>query len=263
MESKMALSKRAKGAIWIIVAVIIGIPILLFLVVLLRLDSIVRIGVEVGGTRALGVETTLKSANVSLMGRSITLKGLDVANPKGFTSPSFFKADLIGVSAEVGALRKKEIHLYAVQLEGPEIAYELARPKSNVAALMDNLNANQQAPKPGGEKGTEVTLKIDRLTISDAKVHVVAFSKPLDVSLGTVVINNLDDGHGGGIPPDQVLSAVLRSLTNSITDQVKGLPSSITKDILPNVEKEAGGLGENLKNTGESIGSKIKKLFGN
>jgi hypothetical protein len=259
----MALSKRAKGTLWIIVAIIIGIPILLFLVVLLRLDSIVRAAVEVGGTRALGVETRLKSANVSLMGRSITLKGLDVANPKGFTTPSFFKADLIGVSAEVSALRKKEIHLYAVTLDEPEITYEVARPKTNVAALMDNLNSNEQAPEPSGEKGQPVKLKIDKLSISNAKVHVIVFGKPLDVSLGTVVINNLDDGHGNAIPPGQILSAVLRNLTDSITNEVKGLPSSVTKDILPNIEKQAGGVGENLKNTGESIGSQIKKLFGN
>ena len=181
----MTLSKRAKGTLWIIVAVIIGIPILLLLVVLLRLDSIVRMGVQVGGTRALGVETRLDSANVSLLGRSITLRGLNVANPKGFTGPTFVKADLISVSAEVGKLRKKEIHLYLVTLDGPEITYEVARPKTNVAVLMDNLKGNAEAPKPAGEKGEPVKLKIDRFTMSNAKVHVIVFGKSLDVSLGT------------------------------------------------------------------------------
>jgi hypothetical protein len=128
---------------------------------------------------------------------------------------------------------------------------------------MDNLKGNEEAPKPGGEKGEPVKLKIDKLTISNAKVHLIVFGKPLDVSLGTVVINNLDDGHGNAIPTDQILSAVLRNLTGSITDEVKGLPSSITKDILPSVEKEAGSVGENLKKTGEGIGGEVKKLFGN
>ena len=148
----MTLSKRAKRTLWIIVAAIVGIPILLILVVLLRLDSIVRMGVQVGGTRALGVETRLNSAAVSLLGRSIALRGLDVANPNGFKSPSFLKADLISVSAEVGALRKKEIHLYLVTLDGPEITYEYAKPKSNLTALMDNLKGNEEAPKPAGKR---------------------------------------------------------------------------------------------------------------
>ena len=106
-------------------------------------------------------------------------------------------------------------------------------------------------------------LKIDKLTVSNAKVHVVVMGKTFDVSLGTVVINNLDDGHGNAIPTDQVLSAVLAKLAGSITDEVKGLPNSVAKDILPGLKKEAGGLGENLKKTGEGLGGKIKKLFGN
>jgi hypothetical protein len=259
----MTLSKKAKGTLWIIAAVIIGIPILLILVVLLRLDSIVRTGIQIGGTSALGVETRLQSANVSLLGRSITLRGLDVANPKGFKSPSFVKADLISVSAEVGVLRKKEIHLYLVTLDAPEITYEVAKPKSNLATLMDNLKGNEQAPKPAGEKGEPVKLKIDRLTLSNAKVHVLVMGNPLDVSLGTVVINNLDDGHGNAIPTDQVLSAVLAKLAGSITDEVKGLPNRVAKDILPGLKKEASDLPANLKKTGEGLGAEIKKLFGN
>ncbi len=259
----MTLSKRAKGTLWIIVAVIIGIPILLILVVLLRLDSIVRMGVQVGGTRALGVQTRLDSANVSLWGRSISLRGLDVANPKGFTNPSFLKADLISVSAEVGALRKKEIHLYLVTLDGPEITYEFAKPKTNLATLMDNLKGNGEGPKPAQEKGEPVKLKIDRFTLSNAKVHLVVYGKPFDVSLGTVVINNLDDGHGNAIPTDQVLDRVLAKLADNMTDVVKGLPDRVAKDILPGLKKEASDLPDNLKKTGEGLGSEIKKLFGN
>ena len=258
----MTLSRKAKGALWIILAVVIGIPLLVILIILFNLDSFVRSGVQIGGTRALGVETRLKSADVSLLGRSITLRGLDVANPKGFTGSSFVKADLISVSAEIGVLRKKEIHLYLVTLDGPEITYEIAKPKSNVAVLMDNLKGQGEAPKPAPEKGEQVKLKIDRLTLSNAKVHVIVYGRSLDVSLGTVVMNNLDDGHGNPIPADQLLSAVLRNLAGSITDQVKGLPDALTKDILPGLKKEASDLPENLKKTGEGLGSEIKKLFG-
>jgi uncharacterized protein involved in outer membrane biogenesis len=242
--------------------VIIGIPILLILVVLLRLDSIVRTGVEIGGTSALGVETRLKSATVSLLGRSVTLRGLDVANPKGFTNPSFVKADLINVSAEVGALRKKEIHLYLVTLDGPEITYEYAKPKSNLTVLMDHLKGNEQAPQPAGKKGEPVKLKIDKLTISNAKVHIIVMGKSLDVSLGTVEMS-VDDSHGNAIPTDQVLSAVLAKLAGSITDEAKGVPNSVPKDILPGLKKEASDLPENLKKTGEGLGGELKKLFGN
>jgi hypothetical protein len=259
----MALSRRAKGALWVILGLAIGIPLLAILIIMINLDSFVRGGIQIGGTRALGVETRLKSADVSLWGRSIALRGLDVANPKGFSGPSFFKADLISVSAEVGALRKKEIHLYLVTLDRPEITYELASPKSNVAALMDNLKGKGETPKPVAEKSQPVKLKIDRLTVSNAKVHAIVYGKSFDLALGRVVMNNLDDGHGNAIPTDQLLSAILRNLTGNVIDQVKGLPSTFTKAILPGHEKETSGLEENLKKTGEGLDSEIKKLFGN
>jgi len=259
----MGLSRRAKGALWIILALVIGIPLLVILIILFNLDSIVRTGIQDGGSRALGVETRLKSADVSLWGRSVTLRGLDVANPEGFSSATFVKADLISVSAEVSALRKREIHLYQVTLDGPEITYEVARPKSNIAVLMDNLNGEGEAPKPAAEKGEPVKLKIDRLVMSNAKVHLIVYGHPLDLSLGHFVMNNLDDGHGNAIPTDQLLSAVLRNLAGSVTDQVKGLTTSSAQGILPGLEKEAGSLGENLKKSAGGIGGEIKKLFGN
>jgi uncharacterized protein involved in outer membrane biogenesis len=258
----MTLGKKAKGALWIILALVIGIPLLAILVILFNLDSFVRTGIQIGGTRALGVETRLKSADVSLFGRSITLRGLDVANPKGFSSPSFFKASLIAVSAEVGALRKKEIHLYLVTLDGPEITYEFARPKSNLAVLMDNLKGTEEGPTPPPEKTEPLKMKIDRLTITDAKVHVIVFGKSIDVSLPMVVMNHLDDGQGNAIPLDHLLSAVLANLAGSITDQVKGLPGSFSQEILPGLKKEASNLPENLKKSGQGLVNEIKDLFG-
>ncbi len=258
----MTLSKKAKGTLWIIAAIIIGIPLLVILILLFNLDTFVKEGIQIGGTRVMGVETRLSSANVSLWGRSITLHGLNVANPKGFTSPTFVKADLISVSAEVGKLRKKEIHLYLVTLNGPEITYEVAKPKTNVAALMDNLKGSGETPKPAAGNEEPVKLKIDRLTMTDAKVHLIIYGRSLDVALGTLEINNLDDGHGNAIPADQLLSAVLAKLSGGITDKVKSLPDAITKDILPGLKKEASDLPGNLEKTGEGLGGEIKKLFG-
>ena len=75
--------------------------------------------------------------------------------------------------------------------------------------MTDNLKGNEQAPKPAEGKEEPVKLKIDRLTMTNAKVHLIVYGKSLDVSLGTLEMNNLDDGHGNAIPADQLLSAVL------------------------------------------------------
>lgn len=103
----MALSRKARRTLWIIAAVAVATSIVIILVVLLKLDAIVREGVEVGGSSVLGVRTQLKGASVSLLGEKVTLKGLDVANPEGFENASFVKADLVSVSAQVSGLMKR------------------------------------------------------------------------------------------------------------------------------------------------------------
>ena len=83
----MGLSGKARRTLWIIAAVAVAAPIVVILVVLLKLDAIVRKGVEVGGSSLLHVRTQLQGASVSLLGGKVSLKGLDVANPEASRTP--------------------------------------------------------------------------------------------------------------------------------------------------------------------------------
>ena len=55
------------------------------------IDSIAKQAVERGGTYALGVNTTLRKADVEVFSGAVTLNGLRVANPEGFAADHFLR----------------------------------------------------------------------------------------------------------------------------------------------------------------------------
>jgi uncharacterized protein involved in outer membrane biogenesis len=263
----MAMSKRARGILWIILAVLVAIPILIVLVALLKLDALVQAGVQIGGSKVLGVRTQVEGASASLLGGKLALTGLNVANPPGFKNDFFVKANLISVSAQVSGLMKKEIHLYEVILESPEFSYEVPSigGKTNVDVIMDNIKSGEKAPPKNEQKGEQTKLKIDLLSVTNARVHVVYLGAPINITLPKIEMRNLDDGHGNAIPTDQVLSALLRKITGGITDQIAGLGKG-SLDLVSKNAKQAGEVGEKagqgVVQQGEKAVGAIKGLFG-
>ena len=54
------------------------------------IDSVAKKGIEAGGTYAMGVPTTLKSADIGLFSGNFGLSGLSIANPPGYKGQQFF-----------------------------------------------------------------------------------------------------------------------------------------------------------------------------
>ena len=268
----MAISKKTKRTLWIVVAVVVAVPIVVALIVLLRLGPIIRIGVEQVGSRVLGVETQLDNASVSLLRGSICFSGLNVKNPEGFESPSFVKAKLIRAGADIGDLFKNEIHIREIILDGPEFTFEHTGDRSNVGVILDNLDRREKPEgKPGGREEKHVErekeprkLKIDLIRITNAKLHVVLLGQELQLTLPKMELTNLADEDGNGIPPKQVITRIVKSLVGNIDETMKSVGMEF-KDIgkgLSEVEALLKDLDEDLKETGSGLGKDLKKLFG-
>ena len=70
-----------------LVAVLLILLVLATVAVALYIDTIAKTAIERGATYALGVETTLGSADVGLLSGTFSMGDLTVANPAGFESP--------------------------------------------------------------------------------------------------------------------------------------------------------------------------------
>ena len=268
----MAISKKTKRTLWIVVAVVVAVPIVVALIVLLRLGPIIRIGVEQVGSRVLGVETQLDNASVSLLRGSICFSGLNVKNPEGFESPSFVKAKLIRAGADIGDLFKNEIHIREIILDGPEFTFEHTGTKSNVGVILDNLDAKEGPEVKPDEREEEHVekeeeprkLKIDLIRITNAKLHVVLLGQELQLTLPKMELTNLADKDGNAIPPRQVITQIVKSLVGNIDKTVKsaGMEFKGAGKELGKVKGLLKDLDGDLKDTGGGLGKDLKKLFG-
>ena len=238
--------RRARRILWIIAAVVIAAPILLVALVILRLGSVIRLGVERAGPPMLGVETRLDDAAVSVLKGNVRLSGLRVANPEGFTADTFLKADTIRVGANITALLKNEIHVRQIILEGPEFTYEHNGERSNVDTFLERLESDKETHKKEHErkrkeKGAPARLKVDLVRITDARVNLILMGQRVRVDLASVELRHLEDADGNGIP----VREVVRQLLLGVFSRVKGIAADsrdlkrLTRDLRETFEDKA------------------------
>jgi hypothetical protein len=224
---------------------LISLVILLLIVVVVAvallfvyIDSIAKAGIERGGTYALGVPTTLDSANVSILGGSFAMSGLTVANPEGFKADHFMHLDDGGMSVSLGTLREATVELPILELNSLGLNLERTGGKANYKAILDNLKrfetggGSGEKPPSDGKK-----FVIKKLVVRD--VNVVADVENL--AKVTVPIDEImleDVGSGNGVAMGELANIVVKAILAAVVERGGGL---IPGDVLGELQ---GGLAQ-------------------
>ena len=155
------MKKLLKVLLVLVILVLVGVA-----VAWLSLDVLVKTGVEKGGTYALKVPTSLNLASVHVFGGEIVLNGLNIANPKDFTTPHLMKSGKIDVTVDIGSLTGSTVRVSKFVIEGLDVFIEQkGLGTSNVSVMMDNIS-----PPAGG--GTEAQKKDAAKESSGRKIAV-------------------------------------------------------------------------------------------
>ncbi len=201
----------------------------------LFLDRAVQHGIENVGSRVAGVAVQLKEVRLSLLSGKGALRGLRVANPRGYRAPQAVTVGEIYVALRPLSVFSDRVQVRTVVVQAPEIHYEKHGDKTNLEALQANVEASLAADRDkAGRK-----LQIDSLIVRDAKVYF--YDKP-DAPPKTYTLKEIhlrDLGRG----PEGVTGA---ELTARVTDV-------IVRDVATAVAKSVG--------TGIAIGV-VKGLLG-
>ncbi len=271
----MALSKKVKRILLLLLGFIIVFPIVVILLVAWRLGPIIKIGVEKAGPMFLGVRTSLEDADVSIFKGQIDLQGLDVGNPEGFDAPSFMKAGRIYVDVNIGALRNREMHIQEVALDAPEFTFEFNGNTTNVQAFLERLKKGDEdkpeEPKEPREAG-EVKLKIDLLRVTDAQVHAVAPGLDVRFKIPSLEIRDIADENGNAVPPDQILVAFLRKFEDAVlnatelgkvAEEIRKAQERFDAETrkLEDKIREETGIDIDIRKTGEGLLEGARGLF--
>lgn len=190
-------------------------------------------GVERGGTWALGTETSLSSASVSLMGGQVSMENLRVASPPGFQAKEAMSVGLIDVQAEVGSFLSDTIIIDHIDLESPAITLEISTGGSNLGALMDHLKSKtagsgkppEETPPDEEPAGPSKKLKVGRVTITSPRVTLaqsLLMTAERTIELPTLELTDIGGGGGGAddavtLPQliEQILGTIMAAVARS------------------------------------------------
>lgn len=246
----------------------LALVVLLTAAVFLFLDDGVRRAVEVGGTHTLGLETRLEAVEISLLGSSVSMSGLSVANPPGYDEASFLELRQGSVDLPLTDLTSRVVRVPEVELLGVGLHIENGPEGRNYKKVLDSLERFRKAKKEGGEdaggtgasSGGGMRFVIERLVIDevDVSIDLVPGDGGLTrtgARLPRIELNDVGNDQGGmttseliayvvehllgatlKLGPDQVPLEMLEELKDRLRD-VNAIKDALLKD---------GGVLENL-----------------
>ena len=230
---------------------------------LFYINDLVKVGVEKGGTYAMGVKTTLGAADIGVFSGKAALSDLKVANPEGFKAEQFLGLGSGAVQVSLQSLREPVVEIPKLEMNVIRVSLEKKDGKTNYKVILDNLSklsgkggdAGTPAPSSGGEK----KFIVRDLQIRDVRVPVDMLDAGLPLGAIVVPIERIELKDIGsqtkGLPLADVAGIIVRAILATAAENGQGI---IPTDILGDLQGQLSALG-NLSDLGVKLESHVGK----
>jgi hypothetical protein len=205
----------------IIVGVLLIVVVGVVVYIAQNVNSLVEGAIEDLGSQALGTTVRVASVDISLTEGRGTIKGLEIANPKGYDGPYLMQLDEITVALNLDELSTETVVLDTVLIDGARIAAIVkGKDDSNLQTLMDNLDTGSSATEADAG-GTETTVIIDQLdfTNAQASVDVVLLDQHMEIDLPDIHLSGVGRKEGGATA-GEVAGQLLKPITEAVVREV-------------------------------------------
>ena len=239
---------------------LLGLVVLVVVVVLagvFSIDLLAKAGLEKGAAYALGVETTVDSLSLSLIGGSLSISGLRIANPEGFGSQYFMESGQFDLQLRTGSIFEQTIEFDKFALDGLEINIEQKLPENNVVQILDNLKkfeSDQQAEPSEGKR-----IKVDRIVIRNVKAHFhllpgIGPAGPVTVEVPEIELTDVASDDGGGILIGQLVGRIVQAVLTDVFAKSEGMvPTGFLKDLNVDVSGLQKAVDDQLRGLAEKL----------
>jgi len=239
--------------------------------------SLLRTGVEKGGTYAFGTETKLSSASLSILGGKIGLRGFHVANPEGFRSDRAIAVERMELDASVTSFLSDTIEIERIEVESPEITIEVGPGGTNVGGLLENLKrhapAGEGEPQTPGEEKPSKKLHVGLVQVTTPKVRIA--QSLLGAASTTIELPGFEmrDLGTGGEKNETTLPQLLERVLARIVEAALASGARIPPEIAnllrqetlagaaEGVRREVEQVGKNLEKAAEDLKSRVKGIL--
>jgi len=155
-----------------------------------NIDSLVKAGIEKGGTYSLGVPTVVEKVDVGLFAGTLDMDGLKISNPSGFDTPHFIALGDSDIAVNVGTIMSDKVQFSEFTLKGIDVYLDKGGNPSNYNTILNNIKRFEDggSEKPSDAEGANKAVVIDSLVLEDINIHV-ANMQGISLLAGDVAVN--------------------------------------------------------------------------
>ena len=258
-EHGQSVASKPRGSVGKKIGIAVLVIVLLLAVgvavLVIKAGSLVKLGVEKGGTYALGTKTTLTSADIGLFSGKVGLTGLNIANAAGFKSTEIFSLGDGAVEVSLPTLVKDVVEVPLIRFSAIRVNLEKKDGKTNYNAILDNLKKVTGEPKQGTAPaskpaGGEKKFIVKSIQIRDVRVHVDMLGTggkadqlaEVNIPIEEVILSNVGTVEGGGVDLQTLAGVVVNAILAAAAE--KG--DSLSPEFMAELRGELAGLQKQL-----------------
>ncbi len=238
------------------------------------LDSIIEKAIEKYGSEITQAKVSLDGVKISPTSGQGALMGLQIGNPKGFSSDYAINIGTTKITIDIKSITKDPIIIKEIYIDKPSVIYELTSKGNNFSAIVKNVQeyggAADKKTKPAdskkaGKEGPKLIIEKLRINNGEVKVEAAALKgKDITAKLPNIYLKDIGKSKGGA-SPGEVAEKIMAILTKKIGSAVSSLDLNQIIGNVGNLQKELGGAIQNNEETiNEQVndaGKKLKSLF--
>ncbi len=253
------------------ISIIVLCVIILTLVLCVALYSLggylLKAGIEIGGTKALGVVVEVGDVQLSIRKGIIGITNLVVRNPQGYTNKELLVLGRGVIRADVRTLLSDVVHIREIRLDDVNLTIEQKMLSNNLQDVIGSLKTE----KEGGGEPSGKKLQIDSLEINGIKVKVKLLPVPggadtVTLNLAPIRMKNL--GSDNKLDTGILAGKIMLAVTEGIAEQgvgvlpaqtISAMKSTLGKTV--KAGKAAAEEGKKILDTGKDLGTEAIKGF--
>jgi hypothetical protein len=242
------MKKPFKKILSILGIVIVALIVLVVILFTTFGNKAIKVGIETGGTMAMKTPVSVQSVNLSLLGGTFEMAGLNVKNPSGYQHPDFMNLGKAFVELNIKSLMSDTIEIKKVQLDNIQLTLEQKTlTQSNLQEILNNLPKSEgttETPdtqtKTSGKKVIIKELVINGVEVKAKLLPIPGKADTVTIKLDPIVMNDLGDKP---IDAAELTGKILKAIANGIAKQ--------GKDLLP--LDMVNSIGSTLSETGKQV----------
>ncbi|MEX1011479.1 MAG: hypothetical protein WDZ29_05395 [Balneolaceae bacterium] len=195
-----------------VISGVLGVAIIILLVIMFRLNTIVKSGIEDIGTEMTGTAVTVDRVMISPFSGKGRITGFRVANPEGFDYDYAFEVDDFTIELKVLSVFSDEILVNEIVISTPAIVMEQKLNGNNIHSILGNIQSVS-----AGET-SDKRIIIDRFLLTDGSVDMfldIGGDRSLHAEIARIEMNDL--GRGGG---QEALENIIQEIAEQLAREV-------------------------------------------